>query len=72
MHQWSRIENPYLQRRNGDIDIENRLVDTTGEGEARTDCENSIDIYTISCANYIARGKLLYNSGSPAWCSGMT
>ena len=35
----------YLQRRNGDADVENGVVDTVGEGEARKNRESSIDIY---------------------------
>ena len=27
------------------------------------------DIYTIPCGKYIATGKPLYNTGSPAWHS---
>ena len=38
-----------LQRRNGDADIENRLVDVVGEGEGGTDWESSVDIYTLPC-----------------------
>jgi len=38
-----------LQGRNRDADIENELVDTTGEGEGRTNWEKSIDIYTLPC-----------------------
>ena len=38
----------YLQRRNGDADVGNGLVDTAGEGEARTNWEGSIDVYTLT------------------------
>ena len=38
----------YLQRRNGDADVGNGLVDTVAEGEARTNWENSIDVYTLT------------------------
>ena len=33
--------------------------------------ENDIDIYTPPCVQQIAEKKLLYNTGSPAWCSVM-
>ena len=33
--------------------------------------ESSIDIYK-PCVKQTASGKLLYNTGSSAWCSGMT
>ena len=32
-------------------------------------CKSSIDIYTLPYVKQIASGKLLYNTGSPAWCS---
>ena len=43
----------YLQRRNGDTDIENSLIDTVGEEEGRTNSESSIDMYTLSCVKEI-------------------
>ena len=33
----------------GGIDIENRLVDTVGEGKSGKNGESSIDIYTLLC-----------------------
>ena len=36
--------------RNGDMDIENRPVDTGGEGESGTKGESSINIYIQPCA----------------------
>ena len=30
--------------------VENKLVDTAGEGEGGMNLESSIDIYTLSCA----------------------
>jgi len=34
--------------------------------------KRSIDIYTASCVKQIAGGKLLYDTGTPAWCPVMT
>ena len=62
----------YLWGRNGKADVENKLVDTAGEGEGEMSWEGSIDIYTPPCINQIASGKLLYNTGGPVWCSVMT
>jgi len=47
---------------------------TCGHSGARskTNWGSSTDIYTLSCVKHIASGKLLYNTGSPAWCSVMT
>ena len=53
-------------------DVENRPVDTAGEGEGGTNWESNIDIYKLLCVKYITRGKLLYSTGSPAWHSVMT
>ena len=39
----------HLQGRNGDTDIEKRLVDTAREGESGTNWESSIGIYTLPC-----------------------
>ena len=39
----------YLQGRNRDTDIENRLVDTAGEGEGGMNWESSIEIYALPC-----------------------
>ena len=52
--------------------VESRLVDTVGEDEGGKKWESSIDIYTLSCVKQIDSGKLLNNTGSPAWDSVMT
>ena len=53
-------------------DIENGLVDTVGEREGGASSEGSTDIYTQPCVKQTASGKLLYSTGSSAWCSVMT
>ena len=55
-----------MQRKNGDTDVENRLMDAVGKGESRMNGESSIDIYVLPCVKQIAGEKLLYNTGSPA------
>ena len=42
----------YLQERNGDADIENRLVDTVGERESGTNGESSIKMYTLLLSRF--------------------
>jgi len=59
----------YLQGRNRDTGIENRLMDTAGEGEGGTNWENSIETYILPYVKQISSGKLLYNTGSSTWCS---
>ena len=60
----------YLQGRNRDADIENRLVETAREGEGGTNGESSIETYTLPYVQYIASGNLLYNAGNsnPVLC----
>ena len=61
----------YLQGRNGDDDVENRLMDTVEERESGVNGESSLDIFTIPCVKYIAGEKSLNKTGSPAWHSVM-
>ena len=62
-----------MHGRNGEADVENRLVDTSEEGKARRKMRKyySHDICTISYVKQITSEKLLYNTGSPAWSSVM-
>ena len=46
--------------------------DMVAEGDWGTIGESSTVIYTLSWVREIAAKKLLYNAGSPAWCSLMT
>ena len=39
----------YLQGSSGDADIENRLVDTVGEGEGKTNGKSSVETYITIC-----------------------
>ena len=52
--------------------MENGFVDIVREGESGTNGESSINICTLSCVEWIAGEKLLFNTGSPVWCSVMT
>ena len=61
-----------MQGRNGNTDLENRLVDTAGEEKRGTNGESRINIYTLPREKRIAGKELLYNTGSPAWHSVMT
>ena len=62
----------YLQERNVGADVENRFVDTLGGKGRGRNGETSLDIHTLACVEEIAGGKLLYNTGSRAWCLVMT
>ena len=54
----------YLQGRNTDTDIEDRLVDTVGEGGDGTNWESSTKTYTLPYVKQTASGNLLYNRES--------
>ena len=56
----------YLQGRNGDIDIENKLMDTVGE-ESGMNGESSIDIHTLPCVKQMTGEKLIYYPESTAY-----
>ena len=46
---WHVIQKVYsLQRRDGDADVDNRLVDVAWDGEDVTNWESIIDIYPLS------------------------
>ena len=54
----------YLQGRNTDTDIEDRLVDTVREGENGTNWESCTETYTLPYVKQTASGNLLYNRES--------
>ena len=47
-------------------------VDTVAKGESGKNGESGIDVYSLSGVKQISGEKLLCNTGSPAWHSGMT
>ena len=49
----------------GDIDVENRLVDTVGEGKGGMNWDSSVETYTLPYVKWKASGNLLYDPGSP-------
>ena len=61
----------YWQGRNRDRRRE-RTCGHGREGEAGTNWESSIDVYTLPCVKQIASGKLLHSTGRSARCSLMT
>ena len=59
----------YFQGNSGDIDIENRLMDTAGWVERRSvGCMERVTWkLTLPYVNYIANRNFLYNSGNSNW-----
>ena len=54
--------------RSTDADIENGLWTQCGKERVKR-IERVTDIYTLTCVKQLASGKLLYSTGSSAWCS---
>ena len=48
-----------MKGRNRDIDVEDRHVDTVGEGEGGMNWEIRIDLYTLPCVKLIPSGNML-------------
>ena len=61
-----------MQGRSEDTDVVHGPADTGREGEGGMNGKSSINMYTLSCVKQVAGGKLLYNTGGPAWPSVMT
>ena len=59
-----------MQGRNGDADVENRLVAPAGKEKVGWIKKVEFCTYTTICK--IGCGKFLYNTGGPAWYSVMT
>ena len=53
-----------MKSNRGDTDIENRFVDTVGEGKGKMDRDISFEIYTLPYGKQIASGNLVYNAGN--------
>ena len=61
----------YLQGKNRDRDIENRPVNTAGEGDGGTNWESSVHLYTLPCAKQIAGSSRITQGAQPSalWSS---
>ena len=58
-----------MQGGNRDADIENRLVHPAGEEEGGTNGESGIETYILPQIKQRASRNLLYDTGTPTWCS---
>lgn len=61
-----------MQRKNGDGDVENRLVDTVEEGARGTNGERSSSICIVSGVEWSVGEKLMWSKGITVWSSVMT
>ena len=61
-----------LFARNRDTEVENKYMDTRGEGEGGMNWEIGIDIYTLLCIKQITNENLLYSTGNSTQYSVVT
>ena len=61
-----------LKNRKRDTDVQNRLLDSVGEGEGGMFRENSIKTYILSMVKQITSPGWMYETGVQSWCTGKT
>ena len=61
-----------MQNRKRDTDVQNRLLDSVGEGEGRMFRENSIETCILSRVKQITSPGWMHETSAQAWCAGKT
>ena len=61
-----------MQNRKRDTDVQNRLLDSVGEGEGRMFRENSIGTCILSRVKQITSPGWMHETSAQAWCTGKT
>ena len=61
-----------MQNRKRDTDIQNRLLDSVGEGEGGMFRENSIETCILSSVKQITSPGWMHETSTQAWCTGKT
>ena len=61
-----------MQNRKRDTDVQNRLLDSVGEGEGGMFQENSIEICILSRVKQITSPGWMHETSARAWCTGKT
>ena len=61
-----------MQNRKIDIDLQNRLLDSVGEGEGGMFRENSIETSILSRMKQITSPGWMHEMGAQGWCTGKT
>ena len=59
-----------MQNRKRDTDVQNRLLDSVGEGEGGMFRENSIETCTLSRVKQIISLGWMHKTSAWAWCTG--
>ena len=61
-----------MQNRKRDTDVQNRLLDSVGEGEGGMFRENSIETCILSRVKQITSPGWMHETSARAWCTGKT
>ena len=61
-----------MQNRRRDTDVQNRLLDSVGEGEGGMFRENSIKTCILSRVKQITSPGWMHETSARAWCTGKT
>ena len=59
-----------MQNRKRDTDVQNRLLDSVGEGEGRMFRENSIKTCILSRVKQITSPGWMHETSAQGWCTG--
>ena len=59
-----------MQNRKRDTDVQNRLLDSVGEGEGGMFRENSIETCILSRVKQITSPGGMHETSAPGWCTG--
>ena len=61
-----------MQNRKRDTDVQNRLLDSVGEGEGGMFRDNSIETFVLSIVKQITSSGWIHETSAQAWCTGKT
>ena len=61
-----------MQNRKRDTDLQNRLLDSVGEGEGGMFWETSIETSTLSMVKQIISTGWMHETSAQGWCTGKT
>ena len=61
-----------MQNRKRDTDVQNRILDSVGEGEGGMFWQNSIETSILSSVKQITSPGGMHEASARAWCTGKT
>ena len=61
-----------MQNRKRDTDVQNRILDSVGEGEGGMFLENSTETSILSRVKQISSPGWMHETGAQGWCTGKT